>query len=646
MCSINGAIPLMSRNITDSVVKDMITLLACYDEAYHNGEPIVSDSEYDTLRREVEALDPTNPYFTMVGSDVRGGKVKLPYPMGSLDQIYDGGVEAWLGKYSLHQKKLVITDKLDGVSIMLVYVGGRLSIAYSRGNGIEGADITRHVKNMPSVPKTVACDYLVVRAEGIMKNATFAEKYADQFSNPRSMVAGAMNRSETEVSVLAGIDCVAYQIVDHKDAASPLFKSKSESLALLRKFGFLVANDDSKFYIGGTINELFLETTITMRRAQSDYELDGIVVSIDEIEGIDSKRNSDTLNPEDSIKYKMLDTDSVVETTVTAVIWDLSKHGFFKPRVEIQPVRLYGTIVTYATGFNAKFISENGVGPGATIKITKSGSVIPYILEVTKAVEPSLPIPEWNWNESGVEAVVSDVDTNYDVKFKQVLDFFETLQVDLLRDASLRKIIEYLKIGHMPYDDIIEIIMSALEVEWVNAIGSNGVKIKESLDRRLENMKMETLLGAVRYMGIGFGVRKARMLLSQIDDDNDVWNLSVSDIEALDGFDTKTAIQTRTGLDKVKPLFDSWTKDGIINIIKEVKTDELSSLNVVMTGFRDAALQAKIESMGGKVGSSVSKKTTHLLCAVMQSGSGKFKKAESLGVKIMTVGDFKDEYNL
>lgn len=201
-----------TANLLD--MEDIIALLKECDDAYfNNGESPLSDREYDTLKRRAFLMEPSNEYFVQVGSDVRGGKIKLPYSMGSLNQVYEGEVKDWVTKYGLHKQDVVVTHKLDGVSCMLVYNNGKLSIAYSRGNGIEGADITRHIKKIPSVPSTVDADYLVVRGEIIMDIDKFTKKYSSLYKNARNLVAGMLNRKRTEDDELKDLSFIAYEVV-------------------------------------------------------------------------------------------------------------------------------------------------------------------------------------------------------------------------------------------------------------------------------------------------------------------------------------------------------------------------------------------------------------------------------------------------
>ena len=250
----------------------------------------------------------------------------------------------------------------------------------------------------------------------------------------------------------------------------------------------------------------------------------------------------------------------------------------------------------------------------------------------------------WDWNDTGVEVVVTDPN-HPEVKFKQVLSFVETLQVELLKESTLAEVFKKVKLDQYSYTDIIGILFDMTDGEWAKIVGANGNKIATSLRRRGENMTHEIFLGATSYLGHGFGVRKAKALLAQIPYD-ELLGASVGDIAKLDGFDAKTASKVVNGISDANWLLENLSKNGYITIITETKTSELSGLNVVFTGFRDPDLEKTIEGAGGKIGSSVSSKTTHLLTVDPKSNSGKAKKARDLGVKVMSAEQFKDEFNL
>lgn len=618
--------------------EEQITLLKKFDEAYFNDDPIVPDVQYDSLKKSLLEINPEHPYFKSIGSDVRGGKINLPYTMGSLDQIYEGDYSNWIKKYNLHSQEIVISEKLDGVSIMLVYEYGKLKIAYSRGNGIQGADITRHIRQIPSVPKNIKDNaFLVVRAEGIMKNNIFDAKYSKKYRNARQMVAGCMNRKETDPSMLSDISIVAYELVD--SSIDKTF-NKRESLEFLRDNKFLIAYYELD--TGDAHSDESLKTVLDRFKNSSSYELDGIVLTVNDYLKVSALSKRDSLNPEHSVKFKTLSEDSIVEAEVVRVHWKLSKSGYWKPRVEIKPVELFGTTVTFATGFNGKFINDNEIGTGTIIKITKSGSVIPYILDVIKPTNADLPDDgTWEWNDNRVEIV--GVGTDSESNIMQAVHFFKTIEVDQLKETSLRKVIEKYA-NDRSFEEIIFTLFDLFEKEWVKVLGQNGSKIYSSLHNNLRNLSPAKLLGATPFFGQGFGVRKAKKIMKEMTLEQ-FTESSPEDIELIEGFD-KTSKVIFDGidrfvifLDKIRPyvIFEEAISSGNVS-------NKLLDKVVVFTGFRDKELQEMIENSGGRVSSAVSGKTSIVVAIDPNEKSSKIKKAKELNIEILSKDEFLDMY--
>jgi len=216
-----------ARSIFDSVehqpIENIVDVLRLCDDAYHNGkgEPPLSDTQYDTLRQYLMLADPTNPFLIGVGSDVRGGKVDLPFKMGSLNQVQVGEINQWVQKHKLQDNDLIVSDKMDGTSVMIVYdINGDPQIAYSRGNGVQGADISRHIFKIANVPNKVS-GRMVVRAEVIMSETnfqTFKHGYkrsgGQTYANARNAVAGLMNGKHTHASeVYTLLEVIAYELI-------------------------------------------------------------------------------------------------------------------------------------------------------------------------------------------------------------------------------------------------------------------------------------------------------------------------------------------------------------------------------------------------------------------------------------------------
>lgn len=160
--------------------------------------------------------------------------------------------------------------------------------------------------------------------------------------------------------------------------------SKTEQLELLKANGFTVVSHTT--FKGRNLTDDMLAKFLNERRDDTDYAIDGVVIEVDDANKRASmdKDNTD-INPKSSIKYKVADADNLAIATVKGIEWAVSKHGYLKPRINVEPTELVGVTVQYCTGFNAKFIHDNKIQPGTKIKITRSGDVVPLCLGVAEA---------------------------------------------------------------------------------------------------------------------------------------------------------------------------------------------------------------------------------------------------------------------
>lgn len=608
------------ENLSQSELFDAIRE---YDDAYFNEEELITDAQYDALRVYAQKLFPTNPYFIGVGAEVRGGKVDLPYKMGSLNQVQIGDIQGWIASNGLMSEDLIITDKLDGVSGMLVYNhNGNFQIAYSRGDGIQGADITRHAKKILTIPLRDVGEPLVVRGEFIIPIDSFEDfkkvartRAGTEYKNPRNALAGKLNASENDFNIYAFIDFIAYEIVGSE-------LSKTEQLDLLQDIGFCVPRFIGS--IGQQLNDESLSNYLNKCRENSEYEIDGIVL---EVNDADKRKEMvptrDTLNPEYAVKYKVEDASNMAESTVIEVEWNLSKHNVFKPRVRIEPVEIQGTTVQYATGFNAKFIFDNLVGPGAKVVISRQGDVIPNIINVLERGNVSGPDANWVWNETRVD-IINLVESK-EAKVKSIADFFEKIGAPLLRQKSIEK---------LWYDgfDSVEKIIDMTCNEMLDILGKNGEKAYDGLHKILSNIPGHVLAGAFSTEK-GIGIRKMKKIFDAFDNTDRF--ITVEEIAKVDGFDVKTA---ETAYNALYSYFDLLDVCGdLITLRADVKNEsnEIAGMKFCFTGYRNKELQQTIEDMGGSVSSSVSSKTNYVVAANVNSTSGKAKKARDLGIPVI-----------
>lgn len=632
---------LGTTTLEDCETKDLVNLAMAAKDAYYNSEqPILSDEQYDIIERYIALSSPEDDVTAIIGSDVRGEAVPLPYPMGGLTQVYEGEVQKWVVKCGLGDRYIFISDKLDGNSVELVYdASGNFTAGFTRGDGFEGADITRHLKQM-NFPKTIGHGIRATRAEIILKKDKFehVQQIAKRtYKNPRNMVAGLMNASVSNPDVLAELSVVAYEIMNQAKLA------KENQFINLVEAGFEVPNH--AVWHGSDFAEERLTHYLEVARQDSIYEIDGLVIeALDQDLRESLKPSTETLEPEYARKFKVGDASNMAVTTCYDIHIGVSKTAYLKPRVEIEPVDLVGATLTYATGFNMGFIYKNKLGPGAKIRITRSGDVIPFIVQV---LEPSTvqdyeawfkalldSYGEWAWTDTMVDAfLLSD---HPSVALERANFFFETLDVAMLREGNLVKLFE------AGYNTPLKVIKMT-EEELRAVIGENGSKIYESMVAKLRAVEKHILMAATGYFGRGVGRKKLKKLFEASNGDESIFN-NYSWIVNTEGFKAKTANRVINGY---KPYHDFVAELGEYVSFKEFAAassdGELAGQVFVFTGFRDKELQVKIESMGGTVGDSYTSKTTCVIAKDPNEDSGKLKKAREKGVKIIGIQQFKGE---
>lgn len=629
-------------------------LMPAVDEYYNgSGESPLSDATYDSLHDLTKRNIPYHSFFTGIGAAVRGGKIDLPFAMGSLDQVQQGDLKKWIA----HVKSLGVTDKdtvvitakLDGASGCVIWDQNELRIAYSRGDGTRGADITRHMRHVVQDIQTT--DTVVVRGENIISVPNFnrlqsagvvRSSSGKPYRNPRNCVSGMMNAESNHPSAYGYVEFLAYSVMDSKE-------DKVRQLNMLKEAGFkvpkmvMVAIKD--------LHEGLLVDLIDDLRATYEYEIDGVVVEINEAD----KRallDDGSLNPQYAFKFKTQSAENFAITTVCDVEWNVSKDGYLKPRVILEPCSLPGITCTHATGYNAAYIEQNQIGPGTVVVVSRKGDVVPNIVEIKKSTKAAFPEDvQYKWNETHVDIISTDDSHHRETLIKSLTDVATKLEVNGLKQGVATEIINH---GSTSYNNISEVIADIIKwpKQWWNGlIGANGDKVYESLHAQLNGISVGRLLGAMPHFGRGVGRKKMNSLINalKITEIDDLLDLTVYTIERVEGFDVKTARKILAGIPQFVEMWEE-IKDYVV--FKETTGgNKLAGEKVCMTGFRDAVMQKFIEDQGGDAQSGVSSNTTILVVAELSaSPSGKLKKAMELNsakktnIKIMTAVDFKKLY--
>ena len=598
-------------------------------EYYNSGDSKLTDEEFDNLESKLKRQDPGNEYFIGVGSTVRGAKVDLPFPLGSLTQIQVGCYDKWIIDDGISNDSIVVSAKMDGVSALLVYnTHGEFQISYSRGNGRQGQDITRHVVRFPSVPNVIKVDKTTaIRTECIISKSNFklflkeceSQSYKI-YKNPRNAVAGLLNSKEIPEWAVKYIDVVAYEMIGDLD--------KRLQLETLLSVGFLVV--PYTISLGSEIVEKGLEEEIYSNKCIGkfqDYEQDGVVLDVDDSRlRVELNINNSSLNPEYAKKYKVKIEDSTRIAKVVNVSWTASKNMLLKPRIELEPFDLNGVTISFTTGFNAKYIIDNGVNIGTTLKMIRSGDVIPYILEVVESSDvPLLPDVEehgsYSLSDSGVDFVLDE--TNIVVVCKQLESFFSSLEIGLLGPGNI------LKLYNAGYDSIPKILNMGVE-DLELLVGVNGLKIYNNINERFKDIREYEFLGSLPCFR-GIGIKRFESLY----DHHGYCKLDTCEsLLEVKGFDDITSDKIIKHVSEYYDIIDNINRD-IDFKDKEVLIGSLSGTSWVFTGYRDKLANKIIEDNGGVITAGITKNTTYLVTKDPSKSTSKLNKAREFGVDII-----------
>ena len=606
-------------------------LIASNDAYYNKKDAIMTDNEYDIVKEYMERKYPKNEVLEKVGAPITKNKVKLPFNMPSMDKIKpdSGALAGWKSKYS---GPYVLSCKLDGVSGM--YVSDETKL-YTRGDGTVGQDIT-HLLRVLNLPKVAG---LVVRGEFIIPKAVFETKYKDKFANPRNLVSGIVN-SKTIDEKTKDLHFVAYEVIQ------PRMKP-SEQMETLKKSGFEVVQNKSE----SDITNESLSDVLKDWRTSYKYEIDGVIVINDHIH---ARKDG---NPEYAFAFKMVMSDQMAEAKVVDVIWEASKAGYLKPRVRIEPIRLGGVTIEYATGFNGKFIEENMIGIGAVIQIIRSGDVIPHIKSVTTPAETAkMPDVAYHWTDTHVDIVLDNVSEDLSVREKNITAFFTTLDVDGLSGGNVKRI---MKAG---FDTIPKILhMEKKDFETVEGFKQKMVdKIYDGIKTKVAGASLLNIMVASNLLGRGLGERKMRPMLDAEPDilvSKDTSEQKIAKLRAIPGIGPENAksfvanIPVFLGFLKecgLQSKLDSLQKPSEVEPRNELVNVDVSNplygKHIVMTKTRDATVIEKIKAAGGVLDDNIGKSTFLLIVKTKADVSNKTKYANDHGIEIMTPEEFNQKY--
>ena len=639
-------------------MNELVALLNRYATEYYTSDnPSVSDSEYDSLYRELVELETAYPDQVLADSPTHrvGGKVldgfekySHQYPLYSLQDAFSReeleAFDARVRKEVAHPT-YICELKIDGLSISLTYEKGIFVAGATRGDGSVGENITENLKRVKDIPLTLPEELdITVRGECYMPRASFdqvnqarQENGEPEFANPRNAAAGTLRQLDTAVVAKRNLATFLYQ------EASPSTRDSQEKvLKHLEQLGFVV---NPKRILAETIDEIwdFIQE-VGQKRDNLPYDIDGVVIKVNDLAS-QEELGFTVKAPKWAVAYKFPAEEK--EAQLLSVDWTVGRTGVVTPTANLTPVQLAGTTVSRATLHNVDYIAEKDIRKDDTVIVCKSGDIIPAVLRVVESKrisEEKLDIPSncpsCDSQLLHFEDEVALRCVNPDCPAQIMGSLIHFASRDAMNITGLGpSIVEKLFAA-----DLVKDVADIYRLKEEDFLLLEGVKEKsasklyQAIQASKENSAEKLLFGlGIRHVG-----SKASQLLLQ--HFHSIENLAQADpeevasIESLGGVIAKS-LQTYFATEGSEILLRELKEAGVNLDYKGqtvVADAALSGLTVVLTGklerLKRSEAKSKLESLGAKVTGSVSKKTD-LVVAGADAGS-KLQKAQELGIEV------------
>ncbi len=635
------------------------TLKAASRAYYRDDDEIMSNLEYDRLYDELLALEKETGTVLAGSPSVSVGyeaqeslpKEKHESPMLFLDKTKSvDDLVSFAGN-----QQILLSWKLDGLTVVLTYRDGSLYKAVTRGNGEIGEVITNNARVFQNIPLKIAyTGELILRGEAIITYPEFEkinEEISDteaRYKNPRNLCSGSVRQLNNEITAKRHVRFYAFSLVR---AEGVDFKnSRAEQLEWLKRQGF-----EAVEYHKVTADQV-PETVEWFAKKIQHYEVpsDGLVALYDDIAYGQSLGRTAKF-PRDSIAYKW--RDETAETHLLKIEWSASRTGLLNPVAVFEPVELEGSTVSRASVHNLSVMKGLRLGIGDTLSVYKANMIIPQIAEnLTQSGNVEIPshCPVCGGQtqirkSNGVETLYCSNEKCSAKKLKSFVLFAsrDALNMEGLSEATLEKFISR---GFI--HGFADMFHLSDHREEIIAMEGFGEKSYEKLINNTERARQTTLPRLLYGLGIpNIGVSNARLICRYFDNDLDrIRSASVEELAMIEGLGEVIAGSV------VDYFADPDTKDALEKLLPEIEliapentgvAQSLAGKTFVITGAvhqfsNRSELKSYIEERGGKAASSVSAKTDYLINNDTASASAKNKKAKELGIPILSEEEFLD----
>ena len=620
------------------MAEDRIAFLAAeiarHQELYYNGDPEISDADFDSLWDELRTLDPDNRLFSKVGRDLADGWPKVAHliPMGSQDKASSPGeFLAWAAKTG-HPEYLV-QHKLDGASIELQYAEGILLRAVTRGDGTTGDDITPNVRKMRGVVQRMPEAFTGgVRGEVLMSRAVHAEKYADK-ANCRNAANGLMKRKDGQGS--GDLDVICYDAAGSVGASGAPFDDEAGKLEWLRHMGFEVVPSR----ICASAEEVVERRSKTMdERPGLDFDIDGLVVKGKAIDPEDMARP----RPEKQIAFKFSPEEAI--STLREVEWSESGANF-TPIGIVDPVRLAGTTVQRANLCNTNMIRTMDLRIGSRVIMTKRGEIIPKIEGLVENPPDASAIAIPSICSCG--AALVDEGTRLRCP-NEACPKKELHRLEKWLDAVEARSFGVGILGRLHASGRIREIADLYSLEAAELAGYERMG-ETSASKVLRNLRAKGELPLERFVA-GFDIEgigeliAAKAVAAGFDSLEKLRAAGVEELDGVEGFAEITARTLVDGLVALREQMDRLLATGAVRVAGVSGGGDLAGKSFCFTGelasMKRSEAESAVKALGGTTHASVTKGLSFLVTNEPASGSSKNKKAAEYGVEIIDEAAF------
>ena len=624
---------------------------------YQEDREIMSNVEYDALYDTLSALEKETGIVLADSPTVNVGyeaveqlpKEEHERPMLSLDKTKEREtLREFIGEHPT-----LLSWKLDGLTIVLTYENGELIKAVTRGNGIVGEVITNNARVFKNIPLKISFKgRLVLRGEAIITYSDFEkinETIGDadaKYKNPRNLCSGSVRQLNNEITAKRNVRFYAFSLVSAEGV--DFRNSREVQFRWLNEQGFEVV--EYRKVTAETLDEAmdyFAEAVTT-----NDFPSDGLVALYDDIAYGESLGTTAKF-PRNAMAFKW--ADEMRDTRLLEIEWSPSRTGLINPVAIFEPVELEGTTVSRASVHNISIMKELKLGIGDTIRVYKANMIIPQIAENLTG-SGNAPIPH-TCPACGQETVVkkeNDVECLFCVNpgcpAKKIKSFGlftsrDAMNIDGLSEATLEKFIARGFIHD--FGDIFEISRYKDEIVEMEGFGQ---KSYDNLMESLERAKETTLPRVIYSLGIAnIGLANAKVICRHFD--NDLDRIRHASLEEVSDIDTIGPVIAGNLVAYFRDEDNNRRLDHLMNFLHiqedSPKQEQIfEGMNFVITGSlvhfgNRSEAKELIESLGGKVTGSVTKKTNYLINNDIQSNSSKNKKARELGIPILLEEDFR-----